>query len=716
MANLKDTIILGNLTVTGITNIASKIFSKNAEFNSISVDSIYGKSGTGIIIDGGADIQFGASGDVVPMDDDAISLGSSTKRWSNSYFTGLSMYGPISFDDRRNQAGLSHNYISAGGGHNKTSGLYGLKIVALDQDNAQMGLGVDLTGNSYELTMATSRANDTTASTIAFATHTANSTDYKTLATLSASGAANPTATFTVNGSISGTLTNSSLPLRIQNYSTSGHADANSAVEQGWHYMTTTGTNRPPFKQSSNKDYRIMTTAYSSSWLQQIATDFRGNDMFIRRCENGTWKPWTPIVRFQDCTSAHAMQTITDNAIVRWDTSGTAMVQNSGVTIDDNGNVATTGYVKSNRLTFDKAIAICGNGYTSALTYSAPSSSSSHTITMFSANSSLPEASWSSNSSAVNVNYYSTYTHYGPTGTYTINLTSFTVTLGKVSATSASSPTLSLRLTSGSSSTVVATFSSKVSLTNNGQYSQSVTFSGSTINNVTLTYGTSYHLQYFLSNGTSSGITSAKGRGTITCTASTLTSEHATITIGAESAYRGSTVIGVRSPGSSPVAIGAMGVQIATISSTTSTGWTVASDRRDKTDIQPIEKGLQFINQLEPVTFVDNHRSKYIDENNQYWKNSHECGVYKGDRRRAGLIAQDVYQVLKATYNTDNYASIVDYNKYDPAKINEEEMDRYSMTYTQLIPFLIKAIQEQQELIEQQQQQINRLQNIVGDK
>lgn len=55
------------------------------------------------------------------------------------------------------------------------------------------------------------------------------------------------------------------LPTRLADYSTSGYGDANEATAQGWHYMTTTATNRPPFKQSSNKDYRIMSTAYSSS-------------------------------------------------------------------------------------------------------------------------------------------------------------------------------------------------------------------------------------------------------------------------------------------------------------------------------------------------------------------------------------------------------------------------------------------------------------------
>ena len=61
---------------------------------------------------------------------------------------------------------------------------------------------------------------------------------------------------------------NAALPRRIQNYSTAGYDDANDATEQGFHYMTTTATNRPSFVgNTTNKDYRILTTAYSSSWV-----------------------------------------------------------------------------------------------------------------------------------------------------------------------------------------------------------------------------------------------------------------------------------------------------------------------------------------------------------------------------------------------------------------------------------------------------------------
>lgn len=141
-------------------------------------------------------------------------------------------------------------------------------------------------------------------------------------------------------------LPNAKLPRRLQEYSSSGYGDANEATMQGWHYMTTTATNRPPFKQVdgyTGGDYRIMTTAYSSAWVQQIATDFRSNDIFTRNSINGSWQPWTALVKLQRCGNNNSMPTITDNAIPRWDTTRNATLQNSGVTIDDNNNVAIPG-------------------------------------------------------------------------------------------------------------------------------------------------------------------------------------------------------------------------------------------------------------------------------------------------------------------------------------------------------------------------------------
>lgn len=111
------------------------------------------------------------------------------------------MTGPIVFGTASGNNKTS-NYISAGGGYSTGSGLYGLKLLALNQSDAQMGLGADLTGLSYECCLSTGRANDSTASYITFATHNSGASTYKQLGYFQASGAANPTVTFNVNGSV----------------------------------------------------------------------------------------------------------------------------------------------------------------------------------------------------------------------------------------------------------------------------------------------------------------------------------------------------------------------------------------------------------------------------------------------------------------------------------------------------------------------------------
>ena len=102
-------------------------------------------------------------------------------------------------------------------------------------------------------------------------------------------------------------IPNTALPLRLRSYQSSGFGDANEATETGFHYMTTTATNRPPFEQNtSNKDYRILATSYSSTWVQQIATDFRSDEIYFRRCQNGTWQNWVNLPLSASSTSGNA--------------------------------------------------------------------------------------------------------------------------------------------------------------------------------------------------------------------------------------------------------------------------------------------------------------------------------------------------------------------------------------------------------------------------
>ncbi len=89
-----------------------------------------------------------------------------------------------------------------------------------------------------------------------------------------------------------------------------------------------------------------------------------------------------------------------------------------------------------------------------------------------------------------------------------------------------------------------------------------------------------------------------------------------------------------------------------------------ASDKRLKRDIEDISYGLKEILQLQPAQY--------------YWKGKTQ------DYKSLGLIAQDVEEVIK---------NIVTYNK---------DIDRYGVSYIELIPVLIKAIQDQQKIIDSQ--------------
>lgn len=139
--------------------------------------------------------------------------------------------------------------------------------------------------------------------------------------------------------------------------------------------------------------------------------------------------------------------------------------------------------------------------------------------------------------------------------------------------------------------------------------------------------------------------------------------------------------------------------------------WTSASDIRDKTDIEEINHALDFIKKLKPITYVMNDRERYLirdeddnpilDENGkqQYDVEAHKRGDKKKHRRFAGLSAQDTYKAMLDCYNNDtNYAQIVDNNKFDHP--DDEYLEQYSMSYERLVPFLIKAVQEQQEQID----------------
>ena len=133
---------------------------------------------------------------------------------------------------------------------------------------------------------------------------------------------------------------------------------------------------------------------------------------------------------------------------------------------------------------------------------------------------------------------------------------------------------------------------------------------------------------------------------------------------------------------------------------------TVTSDERDKADINNITNALPFIDKLNPVTFVSNDRTNYISDEDKKSENyrkygmcdydrvSHALGTKKGERRRCGLLAQEVVAAMQEVYGTDNYANIVNDNFHDLADKPTDVENKYTLAYANLVPFLIGAIKE----------------------
>tara|TARA_R110001592_G_scaffold18816_14_gene77819 strand:+ start:19519 stop:20583 length:1065 start_codon:yes stop_codon:yes gene_type:complete len=101
------------------------------------------------------------------------------------------------------------------------------------------------------------------------------------------------------------------------------------------------------------------------------------------------------------------------------------------------------------------------------------------------------------------------------------------------------------------------------------------------------------------------------------------------------------------------------------------------SDRRDKTDIIESKYGLNFIEKLKPVQFTWNRR---------VLNKSDENYVHNG-KKRIGFIAQDFQDAMK-----DDENNILDL-------VNESNPERIEAKYGNLIPILVKSIQELQNKI-----------------
>lgn len=148
------------------------------------------------------------------------------------------------------------------------------------------------------------------------------------------------------------------------------------------------------------------------------------------------------------------------------------------------------------------------------------------------------------------------------------------------------------------------------------------------------------------------------------------------------------------------------------------------SDERDKLEINDINNALDFLMLLKPKTYKFNYRDAYYDFEN--YKEEVEIlneetqlieketitktrkiqvendGSRAGSRTHSGLIAQDVKEALDTLD--------IDLALFQDHAINGGE-DVKSLGYDGFIAFLIKAVQEQQEQINELKNEVNLLKN-----
>ena len=130
------------------------------------------------------------------------------------------------------------------------------------------------------------------------------------------------------------------------------------------------------------------------------------------------------------------------------------------------------------------------------------------------------------------------------------------------------------------------------------------------------------------------------------------------------------------------------------------------SDARDKLDIEDSPLGLNFILKLRPCKYRMNSREAYFEKGQKRDFTATNDGSKAGKRPHYGLIAQEVKEAM----NELN----VDFAGYLDSKVDGGE-DVLSLGYTEFIAPMIKAIQEQQNMIKELQKQVDVLKQKINE-
>ena len=181
--------------------------------------------------------------------------------------------------------------------------------------------------------------------------------------------------------------------------------------------------------------------------------------------------------------------------------------------------------------------------------------------------------------------------------------------------------------------------------------------------------GVGYVTLYANTNGSSNTAVGYKAAGDITNSNTT----------GSNNTFIGNEAVGASATASNVITLG--NSSIATIRAQVTT-ITSLSDIRDKTNIMPLNYGIDFIKKLNPVLFDWDMRD------------GGKIGISE-----IGFIAQDLQQA-----QIDSQINI-------PNLVSDINPDKLEASYGVLIPIIVKALKEQQALIDELKQRILNLEN-----
>jgi len=124
------------------------------------------------------------------------------------------------------------------------------------------------------------------------------------------------------------------------------------------------------------------------------------------------------------------------------------------------------------------------------------------------------------------------------------------------------------------------------------------------------------------------------------------------------------------------------------------------SDIRDKERIEPLKYGLNEVLKLEPVTFK--WKEEKIDD---FIIPSNE------KETKLGFVAQQIQPILPEVIETTEWKEYEE----NPGVLVKKDMRRLGVSYSEIIPVAIKAIQQQQEQIEKLKKQKEELVRLISE-